>query len=46
MQGSYTWDKNLSDIFFSDTSNINDALCMKCQYGRVFRSAPTVCAQL
>jgi len=35
MQAAYTWDKNLSDIFFSNTANINEALCMMCQYGRV-----------
>ena len=35
MQASYTWDKDLSDIFFSNTANVNEALCMKCQYGRV-----------
>jgi hypothetical protein len=31
MQAAYTWDKNLSDIFFSNSANINDALALKTQ---------------
>ncbi|HXJ16452.1 MAG TPA: hypothetical protein VNM68_04555, partial [Candidatus Polarisedimenticolia bacterium] len=34
MQAAYTWSKNLATIFFSNTANINNALCMSCQYGR------------
>jgi hypothetical protein len=40
MQAAYTWDKNLSDVFFASTSNVNEALCMKCQYGRVSFDRP------
>jgi len=40
MQAAYTWDKDLSDIFFSNSANINNALCMKCQYGRVSFDRP------
>src|SRR3984885_12075218 len=40
MQAAYTWDKDLSDIFFSNAANINDALCVKCQYGRVSFDRP------
>jgi len=29
MQAAYTWDKNLSDIFYSNSANINDALALK-----------------
>ncbi len=39
-QGAYTWDKNLSTIFYSNTANINNALCMSCQYGRVSFDRP------
>jgi Carboxypeptidase regulatory-like domain/TonB-dependent Receptor Plug Domain len=31
MQAAYTWDRNLSDIFFSNSANINDALALKSQ---------------
>jgi hypothetical protein len=34
-QGAYTWDKNLSTVFFGNSANINNSLCMACQYGRV-----------
>jgi hypothetical protein len=40
MQAAYTWDKDLSDIFFSNTANINSSLCVKCQYGRVSFDRP------
>jgi len=40
MQAAYTWDKNLSTIFYSNTANINNALCMSCQYGRVSFDRP------
>jgi hypothetical protein len=33
MQAAYTWSKDLSDIFFSQSANINSSLCMECQYG-------------
>jgi hypothetical protein len=39
-QAAYTWDKDLSTIFYSDTANINNALCMSCQYGRVSFDRP------
>ena len=29
MQASYTWDKNLSDVFYANSANINDALALK-----------------
>jgi hypothetical protein len=35
MQAAYTWSKALSDIFDFNTANINDASCVKCQYGNV-----------
>jgi len=31
MQGAYTWDRNLSDVFFGNSANINDALALKTQ---------------
>jgi Carboxypeptidase regulatory-like domain len=44
-QSAYTWDKNLSDIFYANTGDINDALALRSpaglngprtgQYGRV-----------
>jgi len=40
MQAAYTWDKDLSDIFFSNSANINNSLCLKCQYGRVSFDRP------
>jgi Carboxypeptidase regulatory-like domain/TonB-dependent Receptor Plug Domain len=40
MQAAYTWDKDLSDIFFSQSANINLAQCLKCQYGRVSFDRP------
>jgi hypothetical protein len=39
-QAAYTWDKDLSDIFYSNSANINEALCLKCQYGRVSFDRP------
>ena len=35
MLAAFTWDNDLSTIFVSNTANINEALCMSCQYGRV-----------
>jgi hypothetical protein len=35
MQAAYTWSKALSDIFFSNTANINSSACVKCQTGPV-----------
>ena len=29
MQAAYTWDRNLSDVFFGNSANINDALALK-----------------
>jgi Carboxypeptidase regulatory-like domain/TonB-dependent Receptor Plug Domain len=40
MQAAYTWDKNLSDIFYSNSANINDALAVGSQYGRVAFDRP------
>ena len=34
-QAAYTWDKDLSDIFFGNSANINNANCLMCQYGPV-----------
>jgi hypothetical protein len=31
MQASYTWDRNLSDVFYGNSANINDALALKTQ---------------
>jgi hypothetical protein len=40
MQAAYTWDKDLSTVFFGNAANINEALCMRCQYGRVSFDRP------
>jgi hypothetical protein len=40
MQAAYTWSKDLSDIFYSQAANINDSLCVKCQYGPVSFNRP------
>ncbi len=40
MQAAYTWDKDLSTVFFGPSANINEALCMGCQYGRVSFDRP------
>ncbi|MGA8871882.1 MAG: hypothetical protein WB460_12130, partial [Candidatus Acidiferrales bacterium] len=40
MQASYTWDKNLSDVFFGPSANINNALAVGSQYGRVSFDRP------
>jgi hypothetical protein len=40
MQAAYTWDKDLSDIFFGNSANINSSLCLKCQLGRVSFDRP------
>jgi hypothetical protein len=39
-QAAYTWDKDLSTIFYSNTANINNPLCLICQYGRVSFDRP------
>jgi Carboxypeptidase regulatory-like domain len=39
-QLAYTWDKDLSDVFFGPSANINLASCMACQYGRVSFDRP------
>jgi carboxypeptidase family protein len=31
MQAAYTWDRNLSDVFFGNSANINNALALKTQ---------------
>jgi hypothetical protein len=33
MQAAYTWDRNLSDVFFGNSANINDALALKTKPG-------------
>jgi carboxypeptidase family protein len=40
MQAAYTWDKDLSDVFFGNSANINNALCLRCQWGRVSFDRP------
>lgn len=40
MQAAYTWDKDMSDVFFGNSANINVASCMMCQYGRVSFDRP------
>jgi hypothetical protein len=40
MQAAYTWDKNLSDVFFGPSANINNALAVGSQYGRVSFDRP------
>lgn len=40
MQAAYTWDKDLSDVFYGPSANINDALDVKSQYGRVSFDRP------
>jgi len=40
MQAAYTWDKDLSDIAYEGAANINEALCLKCQVGRVVFDRP------
>ncbi|HVB85976.1 MAG TPA: carboxypeptidase-like regulatory domain-containing protein [Candidatus Dormibacteraeota bacterium] len=35
LQAAYTWQKTLSDVFIGNSADINNALCMMCQYGRV-----------
>ncbi|MFZ0980447.1 MAG: hypothetical protein WAN23_13690, partial [Candidatus Acidiferrales bacterium] len=40
MQAAYTWDKDLTDVFFGPSANINNALCMMCQYGRASFDRP------
>jgi len=40
LQAAYTWDKNLSTVFFGPSANINEALCMRCQYGRTSFDRP------
>lgn len=33
MQSAFTWDRNLSDIFYSNSANINDALVLRTRPG-------------
>ena len=40
LQAAYTWDKDMSTIYYSDTANINEALCLPCQYSRVAFDRP------
>jgi hypothetical protein len=40
MQAAYTWDKDLTDVFFGPSANINLASCMSCQYGRASFDRP------
>jgi len=40
MQAAYTWDKDLSTVFFGPSANINQASCLMCQYGRVSFDRP------
>ncbi|MGH9688280.1 MAG: carboxypeptidase regulatory-like domain-containing protein [Candidatus Acidiferrales bacterium] len=40
LQAAFTWDKNLSTIFYANSADINNALCMSCQYGRVSFDRP------
>jgi hypothetical protein len=40
MQAAYTWDRDLSDVFYANTADINNALCVKCQYGLVSFDRP------
>lgn len=35
MQAAYTWSKDLSDVVFGNSANINNANCLMCQYGPV-----------
>lgn len=40
MQAAYTWDKDLSDVFFGPSANINNALAVGSQWGRVSFDRP------
>jgi len=40
MQAAYTWSKNLSTVFSSNVANMNNALDMNQQYGRVYFDRP------
>jgi Carboxypeptidase regulatory-like domain/TonB-dependent Receptor Plug Domain len=40
MQAAYTWDKDLTTVFFGPSANINLASCMICQYGRASFDRP------
>jgi len=40
MQAAYTWDRDLSDVFYANTADINNALCVQCQYGLVSFDRP------
>ena len=40
MQAAYTWSKNLSTVFSSNAANMNNALDMNQQYGRVYFDRP------
>jgi hypothetical protein len=40
MQAAYTWDKDLTTVFYGPSANINNASCMICQYGRASFDRP------
>ncbi len=40
LQAAYTWSKDLTDVFFGPSANINNALCMSCQYGQASFDRP------
>lgn len=40
LQAAYTWDKNLTTVFYGPSANINNALCLSCQYGRASFDRP------
>jgi len=40
LQAAYTWDKDMSTIYYSNTANINNSLCLSCQYSRVSFDRP------
>jgi len=36
LQAAFTWNRDLTDVFFTgegSSANVNEALCLKCQYG-------------
>lgn len=40
LQAAYTWSKDLTDVFFGPSANINNALCLMCQYGQASFDRP------
>jgi hypothetical protein len=40
LQGAYTWSKVLTTVYYESTANINDALCLPCQYARASFNRP------